>query len=216
MTGISTGVLQGASKQAIVTSGEEVKSPSTISSPTAKTRMYNSTSLLDAIRDNTLRGRVIRIRHGDIPNADNPEDFDYYESVMKRMNPGEDSERGNKINVMKFPRTSENGGTILSTAIKNTKNVYSVYKYNRLIALLSELIPSAFVPINSNLPSAISTAQKNRGSKIFRLSGLGGPNSGTDSSKGTTINRASHPFMTYYDTSGILPEAYPSTAKRET
>ena len=190
--------------------------PSTLDSPTAKTRMYNTTSLLDSIRDNTFRGRVIRIRHGDKPNANDPDDFDYYERVVKKMNPSSEGEFGNKSDVMNFPRQSSSGGTILSSAIKNARNVYSVYKYNRLIALLSELIPSAFVPINSKLPSAISDAYKTRGSKIFRLSGKGGPNSGTDSNAITVINRSSHPFMTHYDTSGILPSAYPSTAKRET
>ena len=190
--------------------------PGTLSSPTAKTRMYNSDSLLNAIRDNTLRGRAIRIRHGDKPSSNNLEDFDYYERVVKKMNPSADNQFGNKIDVMKFPRESSNGGTILSSAIQKTSNVYSVYKYNRLIALLSELIPSAFVPINSKLPAAITSAQKERGSKIYRLSGLGGPNSGTDPNGETIINRASHPFMIHYDTSGILPESYPSTAKRET
>jgi hypothetical protein len=190
--------------------------PSTLDSPTAKTRMYNTTSLLDSIRDNTFRGRTIRIRHGDKPNANDPDDFDYYERVVKKMNPSSEGEFGNKSDVMNFPRESSSGGTMLSSAIKNARNVYSVYKYNRLIALLSELIPSAFVPINSKLPAAISDAYKNRGSQISRLSGKGGPNSGTDPNAITVINRASHPFMTHYDTSGILPDSYPSTAKRET
>ena len=189
---------------------------STGQSPVAKTRIYNSDSLLNAIRDNQVRGRTIRIRHGDTASSANLDDFDYYERVVKKMNPSADNQSGNKIDVMKFPRESSNGGTILSTAIQNTSNVYSVYKYNRLIALLSELIPSAFVPINSKLPAAITNAQKDRGSKIYRLSGLGGPNSGISPGGETIINRSSHPFMIYYNTSGILPESYPSTAKRET
>jgi len=180
----------------------------------SKTRIYNKTSLLNAIEDNLLRGRTLRIRHGE--DGENPENSDRYESVVLRMNPSNDD----KQNVMNFPRTvAGNASTLYSDSIRsaqNTKNIYSFYKYNRLIALMSELLPSSFAPLNSKTASSIRNAAGSSTLKISRLSGLGGPNSGTDPSGVTEIRRASHPFMKVYNTSGVLPETYPSTAKRDT
>lgn len=180
----------------------------------SKTRIYNAESLLAAIDDNIERNRTLRIRHGDVleTGVDDMSGFDAYEWVMKEMNPS----NSDKENLMIFPRNV--GGSLYSDAIKNrgNKNLYSLYKYNRLIALMSELLPSSFIPVNSELSAELSKAAKNKDRIIARISGKGGPNSGTSPSGRTDIKRASHPFMTVYSTAGVLDENYPNTAKRDT
>jgi hypothetical protein len=194
-------------------------SPSGLDAPQSKTRMYNASSLINTIEDNTNRNRSeLRLRHGDTIDAglDNKEPFDAYEYVVNKMNT---SNAGNKENVMSFPRRSENGSGLYTSAIKSVANIYSAYKYNRLIALMAEMLPGSFIPMNDSIDANIKSAIDSRSTekKIYRLSGKGGPNSGTTTAGTTTIRRASHPFMTIYDTSGVrFRSNYPSTAKFET
>lgn len=178
--------------------------------PTAQTRVYNEASLLLSIEGNLERGRVLQLRHG----GDSDSGPDNYEAVVTKMNPA----NSDKENVMTFPRSV--GSSLYADTIRqaqNNKNFYQFYQYNRLIALMAELLPSSFIPVNSELSSDISNAAAGGGTNIIkRLSGLGGPNSGTSPQGVTEIRRSSHPFMTIYNTSGVLPENYPNTAKRDT
>lgn len=172
----------------------------------SKTRVFNVSSLLDTIKSNGKGRRKIPIRHGTRDASD------AYEDVSNVMNPSSESE---KINVMNFPRAI--GGDLYFNLITNASDgVYSNYKYNRLIALMAEMLPSSFVPVNAELSGDLRNAALSGRKKISRLSGTGGPNSGTSVDGTTDINRSSHPYMKIYNTSGVLPEHYPSTAKRET
>jgi hypothetical protein len=192
--------------------------PSGLDAPQAKTRMYNQSSLLKSIEDNTNRNRSeLRIRHGDsVDVLDNKAPFDAYEYVVNRMNT---ADTGDKESVMSFPRRAANGDGLYSSVIKNVANIYSAYKYNRLIALMAEMLPGSFIPMNASIDSTVRSAidKKREDGEIHRLSGKGGPNSGTTSNGTTIIRRASHPFMKFYDTSGVsFRPNYPSTAKFET
>lgn len=179
------------------------------------TRIFNKESLIKTIKANGSGKRAIRIRHGKDIDADKPnlELFDGYENVVLFMNPSNAAE---KTNVMNFPRSV--GSDLYANVISSETNdsIYTYYKYNRLIALMAELLPSSFVPVNSELSSNLRTAALSTKKTIHRLSGFDGPNSGTSISGKTVISRASHPFMTVYNTSGVLPEYYPNTAKRNT
>jgi hypothetical protein len=178
----------------------------------SKTRRFNKKSLENTILKNGSGNRALYIRHGDDidPGKPNLRLFDGYEDVANYMNP---SSAGEKQFVMDFPRSV--GNNLYATSIKQD-NIYEYYKYNRLIALMAELLPSSFAPVNKNLSGDIRTQALSTTRKIIRLSGLGGPNSGTKLDGETVINRASHPFMVTYNTSGVLPDHYPTTAKRET
>lgn len=162
-----------------------------------KTRTYNKGSVLNTIKDGTSGKRELRIRHGENLDFGDLRTFDGYEEVAKKMNvSGEDE-------LLWMPRGNA----------PTKDNPYS-YKYNRLIALMSELLPSANVPLNADTSAQFTTPDVNR--IIFRLSGTGGPNSGKSGDGSTDIRRASHPFLTTYNTSGLLPASYGSTARRET
>ena len=180
------------------------------------TRQYNSDSLIKTIENRKTRDtKKLVIRHG-MPGST---DEDNYESVANFMNGiSVEGTSSDPSQVTIFPRKS--GETYYSSAIKSTTNsIYTHYKHNRLIALVAELLPSAYIPINEKLPADIKNLTTTTNRKISRLSGKGGPNSGTNPAGTTDINRASHPFLKIYDTSGVLVNndpSYPSSAKRET
>jgi hypothetical protein len=80
--------------------------------------------------------------------------------------------------------------------------------YNRLIGLMKELLPNSFYPTD--------TKPENGGSTIQRISStFGGPNSFIGLG-GTTINRARHPFLTFYTTSPKQDNAVSDNNKRNT
>ena len=80
--------------------------------------------------------------------------------------------------------------------------------YNRLIGLMKELLPNAFYPTG--------TKPDNGGSVIQRISStFGGPNSFIGIG-GTTINRARHPFLTFYSTSPKQDDSVSDNNKRTT
>ncbi len=162
-----------------------------------KTRLYNPGSLKATIESGGKGNRELKFRHGGKIDFGDLKTFDGYESVAAKMNPsGDDS-------VLWLPRDN-----------KPTENDPYNYKYNRLIALMAEMLPSANIPINADSITQFTTPDVTR--TIFRLSGKGGPNSGRDGNGYTTIRRASHPFLTTYNTSGLLPASYGNTAKRDT
>lgn len=183
--------------------------PGSLDAPVPKTKMFNISSVTSSIDDNSQRGRSLRVRHGDrvlAPLPVNKGDYDYYENVVNKMNLAKDAD---KEQVMLFPRNYD--GQLYADAIQTERNPYKAYKYNRLIALLSELRPSAFVPVNRNLTADIRDKSVFDGSdkRIYRLSGKG-PKPEIE------INRASHPTLTIYDTSGVLPNTFPGTSRIET
>jgi hypothetical protein len=73
--------------------------------------------------------------------------------------------------------------------------------YNRLIGLMKELLPSSFKPITNETADLSTTPNIGRISSNF-----GGPNAPLGIG-GTTIRKASHPHLTYYTTSPVLPES---------
>lgn len=152
--------------------------------------VYNVGSLIDNVRN------MGQFPKGDIlATHGTAQSLNKYEITTIKMNPMNNGE------LTKIPR----GNT------PSDSNRYP-YKYNRLIALLGELIPSANKPLNAKITD---TPAAPTSTKILRLSAAGrGPNSYMGMGS-TDINRASHPYLSYYRTDGILAN-YPETAQFQT
>ena len=159
-------------------------------------RLFNKSSLISTIENIDGGLRLLKVRHGeDSTNDPSDSSTNRYENTTLALNPA-----GDETN-WKIPRTD----------IPTESNRYA-YPYNRLVALVGELLPSTLIPVNSKTNGKYKEPSIN--SKIVRLSGTNGPNSGKNVSE-TVINRSSHPYLGIYNTAAVLPSQYPSTAKRE-
>jgi hypothetical protein len=149
--------------------------------------VYNIGSLIDNVKNMGMfpKGDIIA-SHG------SSQALNRYETTTIKMNPMNNDE------LVKIPRGNA----------PSDSNRYP-YKYNRLIALLGELLPSNNKPLNTKVTD---TPAAPTSTKILRLSAAGrGPNSYMGMGS-TDINRASHPYLSYYRTDGVLAN-YPQTAQ---